>query len=149
MTSHEPKLTRRGFVQIFNQFLAATGLAVLVAPVVAFFWPAKLEEVPSEPIAVGDDGSIGPGESKTVRYGRYPALILNTNERGLVAYSAVCTHFACIVKWNPDSGMIECPCHEGYFDPLDGSVISGPPPEGLPEIAVSIDEGTIYIGGEA
>jgi Rieske Fe-S protein len=147
MTLHEPKLTRRGFMKLLNQALAATGLAVLVAPVVAFFWPAKLEEVPSEPIPVGDDGTIPVGESKTVRYGRYPALILNTAERGLVAYSGVCTHFACIVKWNPDSGMIECPCHEGYFDPVDGSVISGPPPEALAEIPVSIDEGTIYIGG--
>jgi Rieske Fe-S protein len=125
------------------------GAAALIGPVVAFFWPAKLEEVPSEPLSIGDEGSIAEGEAKTVRYGRYPAIILNMTERGLIAYSAVCTHFACIVKWNPESGMIECPCHEGYFDPADGSVITGPPPEPLAEISVNIDEGTIFIGGEA
>ncbi len=149
MKEHEPKLSRRGFVHMLNRLLAATGLAALIGPVVAFFWPAKLEEVPSEPMAVGDEGSIGTGEAKTVRYGRYPAIILNTAGRGLVAYSAVCTHFACIVKWNPDSGMIECPCHEGYFHPDDGSVISGPPPEPLAEIRLYIENGTIFIGGEA
>jgi Rieske Fe-S protein len=149
MTEHEPKLTRRGFLHLLNRVLAATGLAALIGPVVAFFWPSELQEVPSEPIPVGDEGSIPDGEAITVRYGRYPALIINTAERGLVAYSAVCTHFACIVKWNPESGMIECPCHEGYFDPIDGSVISGPPPEPLPEIALNIEAGTILIGGEA
>jgi Rieske Fe-S protein len=124
-------------------------LAALAGPVVAYFWPAKLEEVPSEPMPVGEAGSLPLGEAKTIRYGRYPAIILNTAERGLVAYSAVCTHFACIVKWNADNGMIECPCHEGFFDPDDGTVISGPPPEPLAEIRLFIDDGTIYIGGEA
>ena len=149
MTQHEPKLTRRGFLSLFNRVLAATGAAALIGPIVAFFWPAKLEEIPSEPLAVGDEESIPEGEAKTVRYGRYPAIILNTAERGLVAYSAVCTHFACLVKWNPASGMIECPCHEGYFDPADGTVISGPPPEPLGEIQVNIVDGTIFIGGDA
>ncbi len=149
MTDHEPNLTRRGFLSLFNKVLAATGVAAIIGPVLAFFWPSKLEEVPSEPLAVGDEGSIPEGEAKTVRFGRYPAIILNLPERGLVAYSAVCTHFACIVKWNPELNMIECPCHEGYFEPSDGSVISGPPPEPLGEIQVSIDTGTIYIGGEA
>ena len=149
MTQHEPKLTRRGFISLLNRVLAATGAAALIGPVVAFFWPSKLEEMPSEPLAVGDEGSIPEGEAKTVWYGRYPAIILNTAERGLVAYSAVCTHFACIVKWNPASGMIECPCHEGYFDPADGAVISGPPPEPLGEIQINIVDGTIFIGGDA
>jgi len=149
MTQHEPKLSRRGFLHLLNRFLAATGLAVLVGPVVAFFWPSKLEEVPSEPVPIGEVGSIPEGDAKTVRYGRYPAIILNTPERGLIAYSAVCTHFACLVKWNPESGMLECPCHEGYFNPTDGAVISGPPPEPLLEIRLFIEEGTIFIGGEA
>lgn len=149
MTLHEPKLSRRGFLHLLNRILAATGLAAVVGPVVAYFWPAKLEEVPSEPIPIGDEGSISEGEAKTVRYGRYPAIILNTAGRGLVAYSAVCTHFACLVKWNPESGKIECPCHEGYFDPTDGSVISGPPPDPLLEIRLFTEDGTVFIGGEA
>jgi len=45
--------------------------------------------------------------------------------------------------------MIECPCHEGYFNAVDGSVISGPPPTPLEEILVTIVDGNILIGGEA
>ena len=50
------------------------------------------------------------------------------------------------MKWNPDSGMIECPCHAGFVDPLDGSVISGPPPTPLEEYAVFTLNGVMYVG---
>ena len=141
-------LTRKDFLKILNTFLAVTGLAVIATPVVAYFFPAKLEETPSEPVQVGPEDELEPEESKLVNYGRYPALIINTSE-GLRAYSAVCTHFACLVKWDPERGEIVCPCHEGYFDPLDGSVISGPPPTPLEAINIEVVDGQIYIGGEA
>lgn len=141
-------LTRNNILKLLSGFLTVTGLAVIVTPIVAFFFPAKLEEMPSEPVLVGGVNDLPPGASKTVGFGRYPALVIHTSE-GLRAYSAVCTHFACIVKWNLELGEIVCPCHEGYFDPLDGSVISGPPPTALEKIPVEIVDGQIYIGGEA
>ena len=127
-----------------------TGLAVIVGPVVAYFYPPKLEEMPSEPVLVSPADELGLNESKTVRFGRYPALVINTNQ-GLRAYSAVCTHFACIVKWVPQTYEIACPCHEGYFDPYDGAVISGPPPAPLKPLEVAIVDDDIYVsaGGEA
>ena len=149
MTDHEAKVERRGFLKILNSLLAAVGLTAIVGPAIAYFWPSKLEEIPSEPVSAGSEGSIPEGEAKTVRFGRYPALVINTPKRGIVAYSAVCTHFACLVKWNPEIDKIECPCHEGYFSAVDGSVISGPPPTPLEEILVTIVDGNILIGGEA
>ena len=149
MTDHEAKVERRGFLKILNSLLAAVGLTAIVGPAIAYFWPSKLEEMPSEPVSAGSEGSIPEGEAKTVRFGRYPALVINTPKRGIVAYSAVCTHFACLVKWNPEIKKIECPCHEGFFNAVDGSVISGPPPTPLEEILVTIVDGNILIGGEA
>lgn len=149
MPEPEPKLTRRGFLTTLQGFLAAAGLTALLGPVIAFFWPEKLEETPSDPVPVGDEGSIAPGESQTVRFGRYPAIVINTAEKGLVAYSAVCTHFACLVYWDAEAQVLACPCHEGYFDAVDGSVISGPPPAPLESIPLNIIDGTIFIGGEA
>jgi Rieske Fe-S protein len=140
------EINRREFLKIVNRVLAATGLLAVAAPVVAYFYPPKLEEVPSEPVLVCPEDELPVGESKTVRFGRYPALVLNTKE-GLKAYSAVCTHFACIVKWNPDLGQIVCPCHEGYFDPVDGHVISGPPPTPLALLKTEVVDGQIYVGG--
>jgi cytochrome b6-f complex iron-sulfur subunit len=142
------KLSRREFLKFFNRLMAAFGLTALGVPIIAYFYPPKLEEVPSEPVQVGNTGDLPLGQSVTVRFGRYPAIIINTAE-GLKAYSAVCTHFACIVKWDPDSGQIACPCHAGFFDPVDGSVISGPPPSPLESLPIEIVDNVIYVGGSA
>lgn len=140
------EITRRDFMKFANRALAITGVAAIAVPVVAYFYPPKLEEIPSEPVLVCAESELPVGNSKTVRFGRYPALVLNTPQ-GLKAYSAVCTHFACIVKWDPGINQIMCPCHEGYFDPLDGGVISGPPPTPLAALKVEVIDGQIYVGG--
>lgn len=142
------KFTRRDFINLGKTFLTVTGLVVVLGPVIAYFYPANLEETPSEPVLVCAEEELGPGESKTIRFGRYPAIVINTTE-GLRAYSAVCTHFACVVKWNLERYEIECPCHDGYFNPHDGAVISGPPPTPLDSLQVEIDKGDIYVGGAA
>lgn len=141
------RVTRRGFVKGVTALFSLVGLGALVGPIVAYFWPAKLEEVPSEPVAVGPANSIPVGQASTVRFGRYPAIVINL-PGGVRSYSAVCTHFACLVKWNPTSGVIECPCHAGFFKPEDGSVISGPPPEPLHAIPNFVRDNTLFIGGE-
>ncbi len=144
------RFTRRDFIKLTNRIMAATGLAALIGPVVAFFYPPELEETPSEPVLVSPESELLPGESKTVKFGRYPAIVINT-PNGLRVYSAVCTHFACIVMWNSEINQIVCPCHDGFFDPEDGTVISGPPPAPLEKLNLEIIDGDIYIsaGGEA
>lgn len=140
-------IDRRVFLKLLKSGLALTGLSAIAGPVIAFFYPPNLEEVPSEPVLVGAETDLPLNTATVLRFGRYPAVVLNT-AAGLRAYSGVCTHFGCIVKWNPELGQIVCPCHEGYFDPLDGSVISGPPPEPLASLIVIVKDGQIFIGGE-
>jgi Rieske Fe-S protein len=60
------------------------------------------------------------------------------------AYSAVCPHLNCTVQYNDKRSQIWCACHNGYFD-LTGKVISGPPPKGLEEFQVVIDEDEILV----
>ena len=141
-------ITRRDFLSIIKKGLAATGLTALLGPFIAYFYPPSLEEVPTDPVSVGMAENLKPGESLTVPFGRYPALVIHTTE-GIKAYSAVCTHFACICKWDKEAQVILCPCHEGYFEPLEGGVVSGPPPLPLEKIQVSIEDGEIMIGGSA
>jgi Rieske Fe-S protein len=139
------KISRRDFLKLVTRGFAATGLLAVGGSILAYFYPPELVEIPAEPVLVGSEAELPPGESKTIRYGRYPALVINTSS-GLRAYSAVCTHFACLVKWDPEQNHIACPCHEGYFDPLDGHVLSGPPPEPLTSFTVQVVDGQIYIG---
>jgi Rieske Fe-S protein len=141
-------ISRRKFLKVAAWAATVTGFSAVAIPIIAYFYPKELEEVPSEPVPVGSPQDLPDGAAKVVAYGRYPALVINTGGT-LRAYSSVCTHFACLVKWNPDTRTIDCPCHEGYFNAEDGSVISGPPPRGLDPIAVRVaEDGLIYIGGE-
>lgn len=141
------KISRRDFLAVIKKVLAATGLTALFSPIVAYFYPPSLEETPADPIRVNIT-DLAPGESLTVPFGRYPALIINTSE-GIKAYSAVCTHFSCIVKWDQDQNIIFCPCHDGYFEAVNGEVLSGPPPLPLEPIPFVLEDGEIYLGGSA
>lgn len=142
------EITRREFMKVAGWAAAVTGFSTVTIPIIAYFFPKDLEETPSEPVPIGLPEELPEGESKVVPYGRYPALVINTTE-GIKAYSSVCTHFACLVKWNAESGEIECPCHEGYFDPLTGDVLRGPPPTALETFPTFIgSDGQIYIGEE-
>jgi cytochrome b6-f complex iron-sulfur subunit len=95
-------------------------------------------------VLVCPENELPVGQAKTVEFGRYPAIIVHTAD-GLKAYSAVCTHFACLVKWNPDTTRLECPCHNGYFSAADGSVLFGPPPKPLLALVAEVVDGQVYV----
>lgn len=138
-------MNRRTFLGWLNRTALALGGVAFIGPIFAYFFPAKLEETPSEAVTVGEVQTIPVGEAKTIPYGRWPALVIHTEE-GLKAYSAVCTHFGCIVMWNAETGEIDCPCHDGFFDPIDGSVIAGPPPAPLEPLPIRTENGIIILG---
>jgi len=138
------EITRRDFLKLVKGAGALVGVGVVATPVVAYFYPPKLEEMPTEPVLVCPESELAVGESKTIKFGRYPAIIINLKD-GLKAFSAVCTHFACIVKWDTTSGTLKCPCHEGDFSVVDGSVISGPPPAPLIALETEVVDGQIYV----
>ncbi len=71
-------------------------------------------------------------------------ILINLPEKGLVAYSDVCTHLSCAVLYDDATHQLHCPCHEGYFDPATGNVVAGPPTRPLPLIQLAIHDGTIY-----
>jgi Rieske Fe-S protein len=66
---------------------------------------------------------------------------------GVVAYSAVCTHTGCdVVNWHPDRRLLECPCHNSVYDPMEGAkVISGPAPRRLPALPLRIADGRLVV----
>jgi rieske iron-sulfur protein len=73
-----------------------------------------------------------------------PPTRLDWTNRGVVAYSAVCTHLSCTVSWKKapqlEASLITCHCHNGLYDPLHGAkVIGGPPPRPLPQIGIKVD----------
>jgi cytochrome b6-f complex iron-sulfur subunit len=60
------------------------------------------------------------------------------------AFSAICTHLGCIVKWESDLDRFFCPCHKGMFD-REGRVVAGPPPRPLQRLPVEVRQGQVFV----
>ena len=71
-------------------------------------------------------------------------VYLRRTPGGLYAMSAVCTHLGCMTRFRPRLGRIECPCHGSVFD-LDGKVVKGPAPRGLPHYRVRIADQEVVV----
>lgn len=89
-----------------------------------------------------------------------PALLgeptdLSGTSQGIVAYSAICTHLGCTVRFSEEPmdmapfPHLHCPCHAALFDPHRGAtVLGGPAPRPLPQLPVRVNErGEIVVAG--
>jgi len=74
---------------------------------------------------------------------------------GIVAYSAICTHLGCTVRFSEEPmeqapfPHIHCPCHGAMFDPQHGStVLGGPAPRPLPQLPIKLNaKGEVIAAG--
>lgn len=74
-------------------------------------------------------------------------LLVRPDEQTLLAYSQSCTHLACAVQPQMDTGKFHCPCHNGWFDMATGRPLAGPPKRPLPRIILEVRNGMIYATG--
>lgn len=92
----------------------------------------------------GAAGSLLIGQGRLVRHGRQPVWVVRTGEASYVGMSAVCTHLHCVLDWNAENRIMDCPCHAGSFD-LNGNVLSGPAPLPLERYAVETRMGRLVV----
>lgn len=83
-----------------------------------------------------------PGQGKNGGYGGRGLIVLRTPSGELLAFDAKCTHAGCNVSF--EGPRLHCPCHGGTYD-LHGRNISGPPPRPLTELAVSEENGELFV----
>jgi thiosulfate dehydrogenase [quinone] large subunit len=74
-----------------------------------------------------------------------PAYVVHPSANTFVAFSAVCTHAGCPVRYDASTVQFQCPCHGGSYDARTGHVLQGPPPSPLPSIAVQVVNGQIRV----
>jgi Rieske Fe-S protein len=88
------------------------------------------------PSVVARAGEIPVGGVKLFEYPRpgEQCIMVRTTEETYVAHSQKCTHLSCAVFYSRENNRFECPCHQGYFSVLDGSVLQGPPTRPLPRV---------------
>ena len=66
---------------------------------------------------------------------------------GVIAFSAVCTHAGCdVITWHADRRLLECPCHNSVYDPMEaGKVVGGPAPRPLPALPLRVADGRLVV----
>jgi glycine/D-amino acid oxidase-like deaminating enzyme/nitrite reductase/ring-hydroxylating ferredoxin subunit len=72
-----------------------------------------------------DLAALHAGEGRVVKLGGETVAVHRADDGMLHAVSAVCTHLACLVSWNPAERSWDCPCHGSRYA-ADGTVIQGP-----------------------
>jgi Rieske Fe-S protein len=136
---------RRKFL---NWFLGTTAGAFLISvtyPLSKYLIPPEVEESTASTVTL----SIKPNDVKAnsgqiFRFGSQPAILVKDTNGELKAFSAVCTHLACIVQYRADINHIWCACHNGHFD-LNGRNVEGPPPKPLEQYVVNVRADQIVV----
>jgi cytochrome b6-f complex iron-sulfur subunit len=144
----QPMVGRRRIIRFLLSFSIISTLVGVLTPVFGYLWPpVRSSQAGSGRVLVGSLLDIPRGQGKILPVGNRPIVVVHTKDGQVRAFSAVCTHLACVVEWDEARQFILCPCHDGRFNALTGAVISGPAPSPLPPMEVAIDGNDIYVGG--
>lgn len=68
---------------------------------------------------------------------------------GIVAFSAVCTHYGCpVTTLHPSQTQVVCNCHGSVFDAADrGTVTQGPATRRLAMLPLALKDGVLVVDG--
>ncbi len=92
---------------------------------------------------IGDVEEVPAGGAIRADYRGQPMIVLEV-EGEFRVFSAICLHEGCIVDWNRDLALVQCPCHDGRYD-REGKVVAGPPPAALVRYESRVVEGKIFV----
>lgn len=138
-------MTRRTVLDTLLAAGACVWAAGVAAPAAAYLWPAHAGGPGDEFVKAGSVKDFPVGGARMIQHQGKPVVVLRLGESEFRAFSAICTHLGCVVRWDEQSRQIHCPCHAGFFGP-DGAVLSGPPPRPLTahKVVVAGDELRVY-----
>jgi cytochrome b6-f complex iron-sulfur subunit len=139
-------ISRRRAITYLLGFSVVATLGGVLTPILGYLWPPERASAGgSDRVEVGSVNDFPIGQGKVVPVNDRPVIIVNLEQGGLRAYSAICTHLGCIVEWDGSREFILCPCHDGRFNALNGAIISGPQPAPLPELELAVENDTVFV----
>lgn len=150
MSNGEKGSSRRTFLKLLAFFSAVLSLLPF-SPVLNYLIPKVTARI--EKRKVGNVDELIPNSYKIFFYpgdkDPFHTNLLIRNQNGeYTALNRVCVHLQCLVRYVPERGRVECPCHGSLYRPADGVPIGGPALQigrGLPVVKLEIDEkGDIY-----
>ncbi len=136
-------MERRRFLGILLSLTGIGAVASFIYPIFRYILPPG--EISSGSTVRIKRGEIPSGSFKELVLDNKPIIVIEIPKKGYVAFSKVCTHLGCLVRFDSDKKVFICPCHGGTFD-INGNVLSGPPPRPLERINLKIEGEEIVIG---
>lgn len=131
------KKQRRSLINIILWGGLSGVAASVIYPVTRFLFSVPKAGAETRSVTAGSVNELEPNSGKVIRLGTKPVMLIKTPDGEIRAFSAICTHLACIVQYREDFKHIWCACHNGHFD-LNGRNVSGPPPRPLESFSVNI-----------
>ncbi len=132
--SEEHRVSRRQFAKFCGCSAIALGAGVPIK--------RRLSALPKaeSSITVATAEEVPVGGYKLFNYptADHLCILIRRTETVYAAFSQSCTHLMCPVHFRAETNQFVCPCHEGFFDATDGTVIAGPPRRSLPQYFVSV-----------
>ncbi len=138
------KISRRTFLDYLLGLGVVAWLGAVLYPIISYFKVPEQTEAAPTSVTAALVKDLKPDQGKVFRFGNEPAILIDTPDGKLRAFSAVCTHLQCTVQYRQDMGKIFCACHGGVYD-LNGRNIGGPPPRPLQEYKVAIKGDDIIV----
>ena len=138
------EITRRRFLTLVFGLASALGLGAFAAPLVRYAYPVLKGEV-YEKVKVSTTADVT-ADGVRFDYQDVPSMVIQKKDKSYAAFSLVCTHLGCIVKWVAKDNDFECPCHGGKFDE-NGKNVAGPPPSPLTQYNLTVQGTDIYVEG--
>lgn len=155
----EKQLERKGFLGLATWAIGGLiGLGMGIPAVSYLIGPSLEKTTGAEWIRLGSTSKVELGIptlfKTTIR--RQTGWIISEEEisayiytdqgRDYIAFSNICSHLGCKVRWIDGEDQFFCPCHNAVFD-RDGEVVTGPPPRPLDRYPVLVEDDQIYIQG--
>lgn len=125
----EKLVTRREFQRVWVRAVWTGAIAVCAA-----LLARCAKSYPERVVARAADIPVGGFKVFTYPEDDRPCILLRPADETYLAFSRLCTHNSCPVHFRPERNLLECPCHQGAFSAVDGSVLYGPPPKPLPRV---------------
>jgi nitrite reductase/ring-hydroxylating ferredoxin subunit len=134
----------------FTKFMVLTSLAFTVGQVgILFqnFLRRRRGELPIQEVVGVAEIPVGGTHVFNYPDAHTPRILVRLDESTFVAYEQQCTHLACPVIPQPETGHLHCPCHEGLFDLRTGQPLAGPPRRPLARVRLEVRADKIYAAG--
>lgn len=141
-------LSRREFVWGGAAAIGAVYLGAIGYPVYQYLsTPAQKAAEAAAVTETTLEGAVNLPKNSALmfKFGAKPGILIHHDDDSWSAYSAVCTHLGCTVKYETDQKRIFCACHGGVYDAATGNNTAGPPPKPLPKYNVEVKDGSIVV----